>query len=382
MTNRPPVDGFATCRRCGADLAEDAAFCAECGAPAPATANPTAGRGERRAGRPWWIPAAIVVGGIAAIGGGALLAVALGDRGVAADPSATAGVSVAAGATAMPSMEASIEPSPTSSPTPALAPVIENRAIVEVGADPLNLRQQPNEDASILAELPPGRRLFVIGDPTEAGDLRWYRVGVVSGPDCPEDCNLIGHVATPTAANEEPWIAEVTIDCPASPMTHGDLSALLPLEALHCYGRADITLTGTVDTPCCSPPNPIRLTPDWLAGPAPAFLRQEGSSTFVIVFRADPAAGLDVPERGDVVRVIGHFEDPAATSCRAEVDEEFFEGQPSPEPVELPDPARVILDCRATFVWTGYEVTGFEDLGPCCGGAPWSGSTGRIERGF
>jgi hypothetical protein len=33
-------------------------------------------------------------------------------------------------------------------------------------------------------------------------------------------------------------------------------------------------------------------------------------------------------------------------------------------------PARVVLDCRATFVWTDYEVTGHEDLGPCCGGLP------------
>jgi hypothetical protein len=375
MTSRSPADDSA-CRRCGAELAPGAAFCAECGAPAYIAAPVDRGRREAAAGRPWWVPAAIVVGGIAAIGGGALLAVALGDRGTAADPSASPGISVAATASAMASEAPSIEPTPSPSPTPAQAPVIANRSIVEVGADPLNLRQQPNESSSILAEMPSGRRLFVIGEPTDAGDLRWYRVGVVSGPDCPEDCNLIGHVATPVAADEEAWIAEVAIDCPSSPMTHAQLTALLPLEALHCFGRNDITVTGTVDTPCCTPPSPIVLTPEWLAGPAPAFLRQEGAVTFVVEFRADPEADLDVPERGDVVRVIGHFEDPAATSCRAEVDEDASGG----EPVQPPDPARVILDCRATFVWTGYEVTGFEDLGPCCGMVPWGAPTGRVER--
>jgi hypothetical protein len=51
------------------------------------------------------------------------------------------------------------------------------------------------------------------------------------------------------------------------------------------------------------------------------------------------------------VRVTGHFEDPAATSCRATVDP-AFEG----EGHVPPDPALVILGCRATFAWTDYEV--------------------------
>ncbi len=361
MTSRPPAEGPATCRRCGTELAPGAAFCAECGAPAYVAAPTGRDRSRVAAGRPWWVPAAIVVGGIAAIGGGALLAVALGDgNGTATDPSASAGASIVASASAIASGAPSIEPTPSPSPTPALAPVMANRSIIEVGADPLNLRQQPNDGSSILAEMPPGRRLFVIGEPTDGAELRWYRVGVVSGPDCPEDCNLIGYVATPAAAEEPAWIAEVAIDCPSSPMTHAQLTALLPLEALHCFGRNDVTVAGTVDSPCCTPPSAIRLTPEWLAGPAPASLRQEGTPTFVVEFRANPEGDLEVPERGDVVRVIGHFEDPAATSCRAEVDAD----EAGAEPVQLPDPARVILDCRATFVWTAYEVTGFEDLGP------------------
>ncbi|MDQ2673121.1 MAG: zinc ribbon domain-containing protein, partial [Chloroflexota bacterium] len=79
MTSRPPADGFATCRRCGADLAEGAAFCAECGAAVYQASPAPHRRSQPATGRPWWIPAAIVVGGIAAIGGGALLAIALGN---------------------------------------------------------------------------------------------------------------------------------------------------------------------------------------------------------------------------------------------------------------------------------------------------------------
>jgi hypothetical protein len=295
---------------------------------------------------------AIILGGIGAIAGGALLAIALdADDDTAAGPSAAATSSVAAAASVAASESASAEPTP--SPTPAQAPVIANRTIVEVGGEPLNLRQQPSDSAGILSELAPGLRLFTIGEPTDAGELRWYRVGVVNR-DCGDDCNRIGYVATPVAAEEEPRIAEVAIDCPSSPMTVEALVGLAALEALHCYGRTDIVVTGTIDTPASSEPVAIEYTPEWLAGPAPAHFVGEGGA---IGFRAAPDSDLEVPERGDVVRVTGHFEDPAATSCRASIADD------QEDPVELPHPARVVLDCRATFVWTAYEVTGSEDLG-------------------
>jgi len=356
MTTRPPAGGFQTCRRCGADLADGAAFCAECGAPAYAsTHSPTREPRGPRASRPWWVPAAIIVGGIAAIAGGALLAVALGDGDeLGADPSAGANGSLPASVSASAASAApSVEPTPSPSPTPAQAPVIANRSIVEVGDEALNLRQQPSEASAALAELPPGRRLFTIGEPTDIGELRWYRVGVVQSVTCQENCNLIGHIATPLAAAEEPWIAEVAIDCPSSPLTAQALAALAPLEALHCYGRNELVISGTVDAECCADPGSIAFTPAWLASPyPPAHLRPEVLTTLVVGFRPHPDAELEAPEAGDVVRVTGHFEDPAATSCRAAVEED------SPEPAEPPNPARLVLDCRATFVWTDYEVTG------------------------
>lgn len=347
--------GFQTCRRCGADLADGAAFCAVCGAPASASVAPTRGTRSARAPRPWWVPVAIILGGIAAIAGGALLAIAL-DNGEerAGGPSAGATSSAATSADDAPSASPSVEPTPSPSPTPAQAPVIANRSIVEVGDEPLNLRQQPSETAGVLSELAPGLRLFTIGEPTDAGELRWYRVGVVNR-ECGDDCNRIGYVATPLAAEEEPSIGEVAIDCPSSPMTVEALVGIAALEALHCYGRTDIVVTGTIDTPASGPPAAIEYTPEWLAGPMEALFVGGGGA---IGFRAAPDSDVEVPERGDVVRVTGHFEDPAATSCRASLADD------QDESVEVPAPARVVLDCRATFVWTDYEVTGSEDLGP------------------
>ena len=74
MAYRPPTDGFHPCLRCGADVADGAQFCPVCGAPqnvAPVL--------SRRKGTPWWVPAGIIAGAIAALGAGVLLAALLDD---------------------------------------------------------------------------------------------------------------------------------------------------------------------------------------------------------------------------------------------------------------------------------------------------------------
>jgi hypothetical protein len=354
MSSYPPsTDGFLTCPRCGSDVAEGTSFCAECGAPQNVAMARAAG--GRRSGTPAWLIAVIVAGGIAALGAGALLAIIM--RGtpdqVAGDPSPSAGQTpaVAASASNGPSKSAV----PTASPEPTLEPaaVIPNLGLAAIVTDSVSLRAQPNESAGVVAELGSDWRLFVIGEPTEAGDLRWYRVATVASPTCTEACEMIGYVATPIEAGD-PWIEEVGVTCPISPMTLDDLGALQPLERLHCYGRNEIVVTGTVADPTGGYDGPFAYSPEWLAHPfAIPFLSTPGGA--VLGFRPHPDAGLEPPEAGDVVRVTGHFEDQAATSCRASVDPAYAGEEPPPEP---PAPALVVLTCRATFAWTDYEVIG------------------------
>lgn len=353
MSHRPPTDGFHACYRCGADVADGASFCAVCGAPQNVSREI-----GRPGGPPRWVPAAIVAGGIAALGAGVLLAAILSGQPdpVAGDPSPTATASV----TASSSTEASSSavPTPTAEPTPESAAIIANLGIAAVVTDVVNLRSQPNEGASVIAELGPDWRLFVIGEPTETDDLSWYRVATLPSASCLDQCDLIGYVATPIEAGD-PSIEAVGIDCPISPMTKDDLGALAPLEALHCFGRNEIVLTGTIDNPLGGFESPFAYSPVWLAHPfVPPYVRpNQGLS---VGFRPHPDADLEAPQPGDVVRVTGHFEDPAATSCRVTVDPAFAgDGEPA-----LPDPALVILGCPATFVWTDYEVTGHENVSP------------------
>ena len=350
MSYRPPTDGFLPCLRCGADVADGAQFCPVCGAPQNVAPVIT-----RRRGTPWWVPAGIIAGAIAALGAGVLLAALLdgGPDSVADNPSPTATASMGPSTSAGPSD--SVAPTASVEPTPEPAPIIPNLGLAAVVTDAVNLRSQPNESGTVVAELAPDQRLFVIGAPSEADDLRWYRVAALAGPSCPEPCEMIGYVATPVEADEDPWIEEVGVSCPTTPMSHDDLSALLPLEALHCFGNNTIVVTGTVELPeGVGYEGPFAYDPAWLAHPlAIPFLAT--ASGHVIGFRAPPDADLEPPEDEDVVRVTGHYEDPAATSCRVTLDPAFADEEPQPVP---PEPALAVLTCRATFVWTDYEVIG------------------------
>jgi hypothetical protein len=257
------------------------------------------------------------------------------------------------------SQEASQSAEASASVEPTLVPVaiLPNRAIAEVTSGMADVHRQPDDASPLKFTLDTGGRMFVIGEPQVTGDQRWYRIALVAEETCEPACEGIGWVAT--SLTGESSVEEVDVDCPASPIQDKELGALERLEKLHCYGRTDIVVTGIVDTPCCGYVGPYFFKPAWLALPfAPAFL-QAGRGA--ITFRHDPSIDLDVPQRGDIVRVIGHFEDPAATHCRVTIDPAVT------DPVDPVDDALVILKCRATFVWTAYRITGHKDLGPCCG---------------
>ncbi|HEX7195697.1 MAG TPA: SH3 domain-containing protein [Candidatus Limnocylindria bacterium] len=356
------------CRACGAPLAPDAGYCPQCGAVQRADARAyTAQPAPKR--RPW-IAVAVVVGGLAAVLGGGLLGLAvMGNPNEVggASPTASPSVSAQPSGSSEPSAAASASQAASPSSAPTTAAIIPNRAIAEVTTDGLNLRSAASEDSETLVTLEPGRRAFIIGEPTDAGDLRWYRVAPFDDVEgCEGGCGLIGFVATPIAASEDPWLTEAETTCPSSPMTAEQIAVLTALEALHCYGRTEIEVTGVVDLPIHGPLNPYRYSPGWLTQEHLEYLQH----AWWISYRPHPDAGLETPERGDVVRITGHFEDPAATDCRGTVDADFFGGEIPAEFESTLNPARIILDCRAAFVWTEYEVIGFEDLGECCGFPP------------
>jgi len=367
MSYQDQAPSDRSCADCGAPLTTGANFCPECGASQPTYRAAPMARAERRR---WWIPAAIVAGAVAAVLGGALLGSALigQPQGELASASPSPETPESADVDAPSASPSRGQPPPTRSPSasqPSTAAVIPNRAIAEVATDGLNLRAAADENSEALATLERGRRLFIIGKPTDASGLRWYRVAPFDDVEgCEGGCGLIGFVATPVSSGEQPWISAIEVTCPSPPLTAERIGVLQPMEALHCYGREEIEITGTLDLPIHGPISPYRYSPGWLTQESLLFMRE----AWWVTYRPHPDAGLEEPERGDVVRVTGHFEDPAATDCRVTVDPDFFGGEIPDEFESAILPARVVLDCRTAFVWTDYEVIGFQDLGECCGG--------------
>jgi hypothetical protein len=72
-----------------------------------------------------------------------------------------------------------------------------------------------------------------------------------------------------------------------------------------------------------------------------------------------PAAFGDYPQRGDVVRVVGHFDDPVSSTCSAEPPPGF-------DGVAI-DLEFLVLFCREQFVVDEVTIIGHRDLAPL----PW-----------
>lgn len=238
-----------------------------------------------------------------------------------ASPTPAATSSATASASATP-----VIASATATPGAPANPILPNRAIAEVRVDHLNVREAGNPTALVLGQLGVGARVFVIGEPQVVDALYWYRIAVVSGEySGANECawyslciNAIGHVGSPI--DGDPWLIEAEVFCPSSPVAAEHLAGLPHLEQLHCYAGRDVVVTGMLDSPCCGWFGPIQFDPAWLARP-------DGRAYFAIAgdaprlwFRMDPATGLEIPARGDVVRATGHFDDVSSSSCRASPD--------------------------------------------------------------
>lgn len=94
----------------------------------------------------------------------------------AATPVGAPATSVAAAPTPTPSSTAAV-PMPTATPP---EPASTARSAV-VAADILNLRDQPGLDGEIVGTLAAGERVAVVGGPTTADGLAWYRLEAAGG---------------------------------------------------------------------------------------------------------------------------------------------------------------------------------------------------------
>ena len=165
----------------------------------------------------------------------------------------------------------------------------------------------------------------------------------------------LGWAATPQVGDA--WLVPGELECPPAPT---DLTATIPMApaaALYCSGGDDLSLEGYVVTGFgCNVMGTFE--PEWLAQPCAnmSFISPTPpSETDRQAFLHYPAPGVPNPtlsySDGQLVRIVGHYDDAAAAGCIIE-PVEVSPGAPS---FGASDPAADVAECRLRFVVT--EVT-------------------------
>ena len=134
-------------------------------------------------------------------------------------------------------------------------------------------------------------------------------------------------------------------------------------DRLACHGGRQLELEGVVEWLCYEgTTEPTIYRPGFLAGPNICSgivvddIDADGNHGSLALDLRYPDGFGSGPDRGDLVRVRGHFDDPASSTCTAE----------SPFGPSRIDPEFLVLFCRERFVVDELTVNGHRDLAP-----PW-----------
>ncbi|MEO5965109.1 MAG: hypothetical protein ABIR11_06560 [Candidatus Limnocylindrales bacterium] len=199
-------------------------------------------------------------------------------------------------------------------------------------------------------------RVSVVDGPTRASGYAWYLVQPL------DDSFPSGWVAV-ADSDGTPWLGPASIDCPEAPSLD-QLGRMDRRVALACYGAQEFRFEGMLTSIVASCGVSWSTEPSWLDDcyAARYLTADKGSGdpgfdgTPVVELRLSPtverqAAIPDSPYSPIrmllPVRVVGHFDDPSATTCRLPA------GQGS---VGTPPRAIVVHSCRAEFVGTAVEL--------------------------
>ena len=255
-------------------------------------------------------------------------------------------------------------------------------SLAVVTADGLRVRGGPPGSAEyddIRATLKAGDQVLVdwsplaYRSPSESADGRgWYSVHVGGSSIM---SYVDGGVNGWVAAGDEglDYVEHVPPRCTSErdlehmifpTFTGGDQGLLTtPWERLACNGDRALELTGVFEYVCPEGGvypysfDPYLAAPQWCTALLIDEIDADGYALYApgLVVRFPEFAPSDL-ERGDVVRVLGHFDDAQATSCAAD-PEPGFNGPA----VDVPF---LVLFCREQFVPDEWEVIDHRELAP------------------
>ena len=268
-------------------------------------------------------------------------------------------------------------PSPTATQEPTPAPEAQPTAWLPYGrwgtvtADALRVRyivpDSLDDPDSVLTTVDAGASLFVIGPGVvNAHGYDWYEVayGAAVGADGYVHAIGTGLVAAATSHGDAEFLAWRDTGCPAGPVDAATLGALTGWTLAHCDVGPLVGLEGMLNQPIHGPITPFTYEPDWLWFPSWFLIEPDAAghsftwTGWSIGLHFPPTVDRTALRRGDLVRIDGHIDDPAAAECR--VIGRGEEGYPEPTEDQQQE---FRLGCSVSFVVDAIEVTGHIDLG-------------------
>ena len=234
--------------------------------------------------------------------------------------------------------------------------------VAEVVTTDLVVRSAPGggEDSFVYPRaLDAPTLLFVLDGPVAASGYDWYLVDPFAMARADDFYHgRLGWVAA-GSRDGEAWIAPASVECP-EPNFDG-LIGLSQTGAVACFGDEQLTVEGVYGD--CGVATGTRMTgPGWLLGAScilGSFDSPAEPGRFDFHISPDlstsefPSLGY---EPGTAIRIVGHFDDPAAQECRAYLGELAHEQEAIPTPARPGDvvlhEVAAVLSCRGGFVVT------------------------------
>jgi hypothetical protein len=232
----------------------------------------------------------------------------------------------------------------------APAGILPPNSLAVVVVDALQVREQPGLNAAVVDTLSADTVVELsvgwIG-PTVVDGIDWYAV-VYQG-------DLFGYVAG--GADGDIYLELLPPRCEEGESDFAAVVLITEWERLACFGDRSLTVTGTFGCPVCGIAYPRGgYEPHWLASPDNLNYLSvgwfSGSNLRLLVLHFPPVAGLDRPPNATILRLTGHFSDPASSTCVI---------RPTMEGVSIGaevDPVLAELYCREQFVVDAYEIIG------------------------
>lgn len=248
--------------------------------------------------------------------------------------------------------------------TPSLSDLLVGSVVVPV-VEGVTLREDPGTGGARIGILSAGSQNIVVEGPVEADGFAWYRLAAIglppaSGCITPVETNPLscpdwyGWAAAGNPVDGSAWFVPTETDCP-DPDAETNAFLSLPLRLpLVCYGAEEITFTAFYpELPddaglggACADPSVgwlycANITYD-VVWPSETYT---GAAAQLYV---DPTGGVDLPDRGQWLRITGAYDHPDSAEC----------ARANREGIGLyADDDHAALACRTHLVVSEVEVT-------------------------